>query len=361
MASKQPQSAARISDEVALKGYEGPNSSATSAVPSGSGGLSAPDHRIRSSERSGRVPLHPECAQFLELVESAGEPPLYELSHEAARAAAREQAELIGPGPEVARVEDIAIPVRDVELPARRYEPENSSATLVWFPGGGWVFEGLDNHDAMCRRLANAAGSTVICVGHRLAPEHRFPTPLDDCWDALNWAARQHPSVPLLVGGDSSGGNLAAVCALRARDRGGPALALQLLVYPVTDHDMTRASWIEHGADALVGSQEMQWFWNHYVVDVAQRENPEVSPLRAPDVSKLPPALVAVAEYDPLRDEALTYAERLRAAGTDVTLRHYDDVFHGFFSMVNVFERANEAVEALGSDIRAAISAQAGR
>jgi acetyl esterase len=295
------------------------------------------------------------------MVDLAGEPPLYELSLEAARAAAEAQGELIGPGPEVAAVDAIAIPVRDGEVPARRYEPESSSATLVWFPGGGWVFEGLRTHDAMCRGLANAAGSTVICVGHRRAPEHPFPAPLDDCWDALNWAAQQHPSVPLMVGGDSSGGNLAAVCAVRARDRGHPALALQVLVYPVTDHAMTTASYAEHGADALVGRQEMEWFWNHYVVDVGQRENPEVSPLRAPDVSSLPPTIVAVAEYDPLRDEGLAYAERLCAAGTDVTLRHYDDVFHGFFSMVNVFERANEAVEAVGGDIRAAISAQAVR
>jgi acetyl esterase len=293
------------------------------------------------------------------MVEQAGAPPLYELSPGAARAGAEAQLELIGPGPEVAAVDDIAVPVRGGEIPARRYEPESSSATLVWFPGGGWVFEGLDNHDAMCRRLANVAGSTVICVGHRLAPEHRFPAPLEDCWDALNWAAQQHPSVPLMVGGDSSGGNLAAVCALRARDRGRPALALQVLVYPVTDHEMTTASYVEHGADALVGRQEMEWFWNHYVADVAQRENSEVSPLRAPDVSKLPPAIVAVAEYDPLRDDGLAYAERLRAAGTDVTVRRYDDVFHGFFSMVNVFERGNEAVEAVGGDIRAAISARA--
>jgi acetyl esterase len=317
-------------------------------------GVSADHHRIR-------VPLHPQCAQFLEMVEQAGEPPLYELSPEAARAGAEAQAELIGPGPEVAAVDDIAVPVRDDEIPARRYEPESSSATLVWFPGGGWVFDGLDNHDAMCRRLAHVAGSTVICVGHRLAPEHRFPAPLDDCWDALNWAAQQHPSVPLMVGGDSSGGNLAAVCALRARDRGRPALALQVLVYPVTDHDMTTASYVEHGAGALVGRQEMEWFWNHYVVDVAQRETSDVSPLRAPDVSKLPPAIVAVAEYDPLRDDGLAYAERLRAAGTDVTLRRYDVVFHGYFSMVNVFERANEAIDAVGGDIRSAISAQAVR
>jgi acetyl esterase len=304
------------------------------------------------------VSLHPQCAQFLELVKPAGQP-LYELHPEAARAVSGVHAELIGPGPEVAAADKLAIPVRDGEIPARRYVPATSNGTLVWFPGCGWVLGGLESHDAMCRTLANAAECTVVCVGHRLAPEHRFPTPLDDCWDALNWAARQDASAPLLIGGDSSGGNLAAVCALRARDRGGPALALQVLVYPVTDHSMTTASYVEHAADALLGSQDMRWFWDHYVDDVAQRENPEVSPLRAQDVSGLPPALVAVAEYDPLRDEVLAYAERLRAAGTGVTLRHYDDVFHGFFSMVNVFARANEAVEAIGGDIRAALCAQA--
>jgi acetyl esterase len=314
---------------------------------------------MASNQRNG-VPLHPECAQFLEMIGQAGEPPPYELPLGVARAAAEAQEVLIGPGPEVAAVDDIAVPVRHGAIPARRYEPEGSSATLVWFPGGGWVLEGLATHDAMCRMLANAAGSTVICVGYRLAPEHRFPAPLEDCWDALSWAARQRPSVPLLVGGDSAGGNLAAVCVLRARDRGGPALALQVLVYPVTDHDMTTASYAEHGADALIGRREMEWFWDHYV-DTAQRANPEVSPLRAPDVSNLPPAIMAIAEYDPLRDDGIAYAERLRAAGTEVTLRRYDDVFHGFFSMVNVFERGDEAVEAVGGDIRAAISAHAVR
>lgn len=304
------------------------------------------------------MPLHPQCALFLELLKPAGQLPLYELHPQAARAAVGAQTQLIGPGPEVAAVEEIAIPVRHGEIPARRYEPGTSNATLVWFPGCGWVLGGLDSHDAMCRTLANASGCTVVCVGHRLAPEHRFPAPLEDCWDALNWTAQQHASVPLLVGGDSSGGNLAAVCALRARDRGGPPLTLQVLVYPVTDHSMATDSYVEHATDALIGSQEMRWFWDHYVADVAQREDPEVSPLRAPDVSNLPPALVAVAEYDPLRDDVLAYVERLRVAGTGVTLHRYDDVFHGFFSMVNVFARADEAVEAVGGEIRAAISPQ---
>jgi acetyl esterase len=305
-----------------------------------------------------KTPLHPQVTAFLEMAAEMGLPRLYELDPVAARAQVEQMEPVIGPGPEVATVEDIAIPVGDGEIPGRRYAPERSNATIVWFHGGGWVVAGLGSHDAMCRILANAAEATVVSVAYRLAPEHGFPGPLEDCWDALTWVAAQHPSVPLVVGGDSSGGNIAAVCAIRARDRGGPAIAQQLLVYPVTDHDLTTPSYVEHGGDdTLLGKKDMVWFWNHYVPDPADRANPEASPLQAADLSNLPPAVVVIAEYDPLRDEGLAYAERLRAAGTEVTLRRYDDMLHGFFSLVNVFQTGNETVEAVGADVRAAVAA----
>jgi len=193
-----------------------------------------------------------------------------------------------------------------------------------------------------------------VSVAYRLAPEHPFPIPLEDAWAALLWVSANHPSTPLIVGGDSAGGNLAAVCALRARDRSGPALGLQVLVYPVTDHDMTTASYIERGnEDALMGKRSMQWFWDHYLPDPASRANPEASPLRAPDLSGLPPAVIVTADYDPLRDEGLAYAQRLRDAGVDVTAHHYKDMAHPFFSFVNVFQRSNEAVERVAERIRA--------
>jgi acetyl esterase len=303
--------------------------------------------------------LHPQAESFLQLAAEAGQPRLYTLSAQEARVQVAAMNDLIGAGPEVATVADLVIRVRDAKIAARRYEPERSHATIVWFHGGGWVIGDLDSHDAMCRLLANAAESTVIAVDYRLAPEHSFPVPLEDCWDALEWIADHYTAAPLVVGGDSAGGNLAAVCALRARDRGGPKLALQVLVYPVVDHDMTVASYVEHGGeDTLLGRQEMVWFFDHYVPNPTDRDNPEVSPLRASDLSGLPPAIVVTDEHDPLRDEGLAYATRLREAGVSVTAHHYDDMLHAFFSFVNIFERGDEAVAQVGADIRSAVAAR---
>jgi acetyl esterase len=302
--------------------------------------------------------LHPQAVQFLQYAADAGQPKLYMLSPTEARASVDGAAEMIGPGPEVALVEDVAIPVGGDEINARVYRPEKSHATIVWFHGGLWVVGGLDSHDAMCRLLANSASCTVISVAYRLAPEYPFPIPLEDCWEALNWVDTTYPSQALVVGGDSAGGNLAAVCALRARDHGAPHLALQVLVYPMTDHTMDTQSFAEHGDDArlLLGKRDVAWSFDHYVPEAADRDNPEVSPLRAPDLSNLPPAIVITDEYDPLRDEGFAYAARLRDAGVPVTTRHYDDMMHVFFQFVNTFERGNEAVEQVGRDIQTALS-----
>jgi acetyl esterase len=266
----------------------------------------------------------------------------------AARADAAGLAALIGRGPDVAGVHDVAIG----PLPARVYAPADPLATVVWFHGGGWVIGGLETHDAMCRTLANAAQATVVSVAYRLAPEHPFPTPLEDAWTALRWVAATYSGVPLVVGGDSAGGNLAAVCALRARDRGGPALALQVLVYPITDHDLATRSYLERGDGPGLTRRSMEWFWDQYVADPADRANPEISPLRAADLSGLPPAVLVSAEHDPLLDEGRAYAQRLRDAGVAVTAHHYDDMTHPFFAFVNVYERSTEAVERVAEDIQ---------
>jgi acetyl esterase len=162
-----------------------------------------------------------------------------------------------------------------------------------------------------------------------------------------------------MVAGDSAGGNMAAVCALRARDRGGPALAGQILVYPVVDHDPTTPSYLEHGANEmlLLESKGMRWFWDQYVPDAATRDDPDASPLRAAEVSGLAPAIVVIAEYDPLRDEGLAYAERLRAAGVPVTVHRYDDMPHAFFTFVNLFKTGNRAVERVGAEARQMLDA----
>jgi acetyl esterase len=303
------------------------------------------------------MPLHPQAVAFLKYAAESGIPQLHTLTPEQARDLV-DSGESIGPGPRVDSVEDIVIPVRGTEIVARLYRPDRADATIVWFHGGGWVVGGLDSHDAMCRMLANAAGAAVISVAYRLAPEYPFPIPLEDCWDALRWVAGQWPAVPLFVGGDSAGGNLAAVCAIRARDRGGPRLAGQILVYPITDHDMATGSYKEHGEENLMlGTKDMAWFFDHYVPDPdSDRDDPEVSPLRTSDLTGLPSAIVVIDEYDPLRDEGLAYTDRLRRAGVGVSLHYYEDMLHVFFQFVNVFERGDEAVAQVGRDVRAALA-----
>jgi acetyl esterase len=298
--------------------------------------------------------LHPQAKAFVAGVEASGAPPLYELTPEEARAATGMITELIGAGPQIATVEDFTIATTGGEIGARRYEPDNATATIFWIHGGGWVICDLDTHDAVCRMLAKSSGCRVVAVDYRRAPEHPFPAPLEDCWDALGAVAAQFGQSPLIVAGDSAGGNMSAACTLRARDRGGPELALQVLICPVVDHDMTNASYRERGSgpDLFLTAQDMEWFWSCYAPDRASRLVADASPLRAEDLSNLPPAIVITAEYDPLRDEGIAYAERLRAAGVPVTHRHHVDQFHDFFSFVNLIDAGNAAVEAVGAEIR---------
>jgi acetyl esterase len=305
--------------------------------------------------------LHPQVRAFLDQVQESGLPPLNELAPGAARQQSSLVNEFVGPGPDVATVENFAIPTSAGEIPARRYVPHDAAGMLLWIHGGGWVICDLDSHDAMCRLLANGSGCEVVAIDYRLAPEHPFPAPLEDSWDALTWVAEHAGGRPVIVGGDSAGGNMAAVCALRARDRGGPDLALQVLVYPVTDYDLTTPSNEQHGSgnDTFLTTLEMEWFWHHYIADPEARLHPEASPLRAADLSGLPPAIVLTAEYDPLRDDGLGYVEALRGAGVSVTHHHYDDMIHAFFTLVNLLERGNEAVAQVGGEIRAAVARSA--
>ena len=304
------------------------------------------------------MPLHPQARALLDQIEALGLPKLNELPPDQAREAARGLIEFVGAGPEVAHVEELKIPVSAGEIAARRYTPEDPAATILWIHGGGWVICGLDTHDAMCRLLANESGCEVIAIDYRLAPEHRFPAAVEDSWDALQWVASQTEGRPLILGGDSAGGNLTAVCTLRARDRGGPQLELQVLVYPAVGNDLTTESCQLYGSgpDTFLTTDEMEWFWAHYVGDDADESTPELVPLLAEDHSGLPPAIVVTAEYDPLRDDGLAYVKALQDAGVPVTHHHYDDVFHAFFSLINLIERGNEAVAQVGADIRAAVA-----
>jgi len=302
--------------------------------------------------------IHPQAQELLAGKAAAGGPPIWEMTPEQARAVVTANNAMIGSGPDVASVRDIEIPGHAGGIPARVYSPvPGAPGVVVYYHGGGWVVGSVDGWDASVRALAVASGCDVVSVDYRLAPEHVFPAAVDDAYDALAWvAASLAAGRPLIVAGDSAGGNLAAVAALRARDSGGPPLALQVLVYPVTDFDLDRRSYHEfEGDEFIVNRQDMAWYWDHYAPDPASRANPYASPLRAADLSGVPPAYVVTAEHDPLRDEGFAYADRLRAARVPVEHRHYGSQIHGFFSFVNVLDDGDKAVTEAGAAIRAAV------
>ncbi|MFQ5427224.1 MAG: alpha/beta hydrolase [Gaiellales bacterium] len=229
---------------------------------------------------------------------------------------------------------------------------------MVYFHGGGWVIGDLDTHDGVARALANRARSVVVSVDYRLAPEHPFPASIDDAWAATAWVAEHGPQGidrdRLAVGGDSAGGNLAAIVARRARER-DLDLRFQLLVYPVTDFDLGTRSYLDYAEGCGLSRDAMRWFWDLYVPSEQSRASPDASPLRARDVTGLPPALVQTAEFDVLRDEGEAYAARLEEAGVPVTLTRYDGLIHGFIRMPGVLDRASDALDEAAAALRAAL------
>jgi acetyl esterase len=260
--------------------------------------------------------VHPQAQWLLDGKAAAGGAPLWELSPDEARAGVTANAALIGAGPEVASVRDIVIPARPGSLGARVYSPSGDApGVVVYFHGGGWVIGSVADWDASCRALAVASGCDVVSVEYRLAPEHIFPAAADDAFAAVAWVASLTGLAagrPIVVAGDSAGGNLAAVATLRARDAGGPAIALQVLVYPVTDCDLDRGSYHQYdGSELILNREDMVWFWDHYLPSRSARVDPDASPLRAADLAGLPPAYLITAEHDPLRDEGFAYGQRL--------------------------------------------------
>jgi len=253
---------------------------------------------------------------------------------------------------ELARIENRKIPGPAGEIPVRIYQPHGAGVkpVLVYLHGGGWVIGSLDSYDATCRELAEGAGCVVVSVDYRLAPEHRYPAAPEDCHAAVKWVAANAASLGadpkrLAVGGDSAGGNLSAVVSQMARDKGGPAIHFQLLIYPVTDADFTRRSYVDNADGYLLTTAAMHWFWDHYLPAKSQRAEPYASPLRAADLSGLPPAWVCTAEFDPLRDEGEAYAQRLQQAGVSTTLTRFDGLIHGFISMGVAAPNAQAAVD----------------
>jgi acetyl esterase/lipase len=296
--------------------------------------------------------LHPQAAAYLRRVEELGIPPVERLTPAAARANAEAAAAAIfGPVEELPHVAD----VRLAGVPCRVYRPVAGEAELpvtVYLHGGGWVIGSLDTHDGIGRALARRAGCEVVSVGYRLAPEHRFPAAVDDAWAVVRELAAS--GRPVAVAGDSAGGNLAAVVALRARDQGLP-IRLQVLVYPVTDYHLDTASYLANAEGFGLTRAAMAWYWEHYLGGQDGR-HPDASPLRAADLGGVAPALVITCEHDPLRDEGQAYARRLREAGVAVRLVDYEGMIHGFFRMAAIVDLTQDALDEVASALAAALS-----
>ncbi len=317
------------------------------------------------------MPMDPQAQALLDQMAALGGVPTHQKTPEQARADTLEQAALMmgGDPTPVAHVEDRVIPGPGGELPIRIYTPEGSAPfpAVVYFHGGGWVICNLDTHDGTCRDLTNLSGAKVISVDYRLAPDAKYPAAAEDCYAATEWVAEHAAELGvdgtrLAVAGDSAGGNLAAVVSLMARDRGGPPLAFQLLIYPVTDRNYETASYAEHGgAEMLLPKADMAWFWDHYLSADEDAQQPYAAPLQADDLTGLPSALVITAKYDVLRDEGEAYARRLQESGVPTTLSRYDGVFHGFFGMRLMIDKAAQAQEEAGAALRDALGTSGAR
>ncbi len=320
------------------------------------------------------MPLDPEARASLEKLAAMGLPAQHEVSPEEARAMSESSPRI--PGPEVASVSDLAVPGPHGDVPVRVYVPAGGEVpasagttnvragttglpVCVWFHGGGWVVGSIATNDPTCRALANASGAIVVSVDYRLAPEHKFPIPFDDCYAAMEWAAANAGSFGgdasrLAVAGSSAGGNLAAAVALRARDEGGPRLAHQSLICPVVDTDLERPSYVENGDGYGLNYDTMVYFLQCYVSSEADASNPYVAPMAADDLSGLPSAFVLTCEFDPLRDEGEAYAERLREAGVPTVLSRYDGQIHALFNAGVPSTRTWDAIDEAATELRKA-------
>jgi acetyl esterase len=306
--------------------------------------------------------LDPQIKAIIDQAASAGAPPLSSLSPKQARQAFRAMFQAFGAAPEpVAKSEDRAIPGPARDIGVRIYTPEGKAPfpVLLFFHGGGWVLGDLDTHDPLCRALTKGARCVTVAVDYRLAPEHKFPAALDDCYAASKWVA-QHGSeigvnpAHLAVGGDSAGGNLAAAVSLMARDRKDLGVGYQLLMYPALDASLQTKSMNEFAEGYLLTRSDMAWFWGHYLRGDTDRSDLYACPVAAKDLTGLPPAMVITAEFDPLRDEGEAYARRLQEAYVHVTLKRCEGVTHGFMSMATIVDQGRKAIDDAASHLRAA-------
>ena len=304
------------------------------------------------------MPLHPQAQAFLDAIAEQNPPGWNEMTPDQGREIFASFGQLFGEGPELDRVEDQTIPggvnIRIFSNAAAETQP-----AVIYFHGGGWVLGNVQTHDALCRRIAKASDCTVISVDYALAPEDKFPKPLEDCYLATQHVANHAADLgidpgKIAVAGDSAGGNLAAAVTIKARDQAGPTIKFQLLIYPVIEPNFETESYRQfaegHGLSRLV----MQWFWKQYISDAAP--GPLAAPCTAETLQGLPAAHVITAEYDVLRDEGEAYAEQLRAAGVPTTAKRYHGNLHGFIHFAEMFDDGIKATDDLAQILKAQLN-----
>lgn len=313
--------------------------------------------------------LHPQAQAFIDLLIERKVPPTHTLTPADARKFYRERRAVTQPEPsQVAEVRELSAPGPQGAILLRYYRPLGSEAgavlpVLVYYHGGGWTIGDLDTHDTLCRELCNLSGCAVVAVDYRMGPEHRFPAAVDDARAAAYWVREQAATLGvdasrLAVGGDSAGGNLAAVVAIAARDAGDLPIAFQLLIYPATDMRCVHPSHASNGQGFVLTSDSIRYFHDNYIDDPAHDLDWRASPLLHPDLSRLPPALVLTAGYDPLRDEGLDYARALTAAGNRAVQVCFERQIHGFITMGRLIDEANAAVSMCAGELRRVLASR---
>jgi acetyl esterase len=304
--------------------------------------------------------LDTATSTLLAQLAESGQPPLHEMDLEQARGLTAGLKEMYGPGPAMASAERTMVDLGGRTIPIQFLVPNDTPRGLiVYYHGGGWTIGTIDEFETLGRQLAERTDCVVALVDYRLAPEAPYPAAVDDAWDALTWIDGNMEEVvgmrvPLIVAGDSAGGNLAAVVSQKAR-AGGPEISLQVLVYPVTDSDFETASYRDPENQLMLSRDTMLWFWNHYA-PAAVRASVNASPARADDLSGLPPTVLVTGEHDVLLDEGLAYGKALEVAGVPVSHRHFLGQMHGFFTMVNLLPGSAEALDFVAAEIDSALS-----
>ena len=312
------------------------------------------------------MPLDPLLKAFLDQMAAQPQPKLWELEPPAAREAMVALMQLVGPKDvPIGKVANLAIPSPNGDIPARSYTPVAAGGeplpALIFFHGGGFVIGSVETHDGLCRMLANLSACRVISIEYRLSPEHKFPAAVEDAFAATSWIEKNAAQLGvdanrLAIGGDSAGGTLSAVVTQMARDAGAPNLAFQILLFPATHMGANTVSRRAFAEGYFLEGKTIEWFFNHYFAAGADRDHPHASPLLADKFIGLPPAYIMIAGFDPLHDEGVEYAEKLRAAGVPVTVDDYPEVVHDFIYLQAVLPQAAEALGAVANALKQALT-----